>query len=175
MQAVRTVLRDCGLDEAVKWGKPCFTFEGNNVAILQGFKASCALMFFKGTLLKDTHGVLVAPGVNSQAGRRIEFTSLAEVRAAQPILRDYVAQAIRLEQAGSRVEFKQKHELELPAELQAAFKKNAKLGTAFRALTPGRQRAYVMHFAGAKQAATRVARIEKVTARILAGKGLTDR
>lgn len=174
-KALRSVLRDCGLEEAVKWGKPCFTFAGHNVAIIQGFKASCALMFFQGALLEDPQGVLVAPGANSQAGRRLEFTSLAQVQAAEPAVRTLVAQALRLARAGRRVDFKEKHELELPVELTVAFKKNPKLGAAFRALTPGRQRAYVLHVAGAKQSATRTARIEKCAARILAGKGLADR
>jgi uncharacterized protein YdeI (YjbR/CyaY-like superfamily) len=174
-RALRSMLLEAGLTEELKWGKPCYGFQGANVAIIQGFKASCALMFFKGALLQDTHRVLAAPGANSQAARRLEFTSVAQVKAAAPIIRDYVAQAVELERSGRRVAFTEKHELELPVELTAAFKAQPKLGKAFRALTPGRQRAYVLHFAGAKQSATRVARIEKCAPAILAGRGLNDR
>lgn len=175
MSALRTTLTGCGLDETFKWGKPCYGFADSNVAIIQPFKASCAVMFFKGSLMKDPKRVLVAPGANSQAGRRIEFTSLDEVKQGAGVLKAYVKEAIALEKSGARVEFKEKHELKLPEELASRMKAEPTFATAFRALTPGRQRAYVLHIAGAKQSATRASRVEKCAPRILAGRGLTDR
>lgn len=172
---LRSILRGCGLGEELKWGKPCYTFEGRNLAIIQGFKEHCSVMFFRGSLLKDTHGVLVRPGANSQAGMRIQFTSADQIKKSAPVLRAYVAQAKKLQEAGLEVEFKAKHELALPEELTAKLKRDPALRAAFRALTPGRQRAYVLHFAGAKQSQTRTARIEKCVDRILDGKGLNDR
>ncbi len=175
MKKLGATLRSCGLTEALKWGKPCYGFGGRNVAILQPFKEHCAVMFFKGALMKDPKKVLVAPGENSQAGRRIEFTSAKEIVAAERLLRAYVDEAIALEKSGKKIDFKQKRELSLPEELTAKLKQDPKLAAAFRALTPGRQRAYVMFFAGAKQSATRTARVEKFIPRILSGKGMTDR
>ncbi len=172
---LRAILLDCGLCEELKWGKPCYTHQGNNLAIIQGFKQHCAVMFFKGSLLKDPAGQLVRPGEHSQAGMRLEFTSVKRVNELEPALRRFVAQAIRLEQAGAKVDFKAKHELTLPDELSSRLKGDPALAAAFRALTPGRRRAYAMHFSGAKQPATRAARIEKCVGRILAGKGLNDR
>ncbi len=173
MEKVRAILLESGLDEEIKWGKPCFAFEGKNVAILQPFKAFCALMFFKGALLKDTHGLLRSQGENTQSALRLEFTSEADVKKA--VLKDYVKQAIAVEKSGLKVEFKAKDELELPEELTKILKKDRKLGKAFEALTPGRRRAYVMHFAAAKQPQTRIARIEKLAPKILAGLGMNDR
>lgn len=173
--ALREVLRGCGLDESLKWGKPCFTFEGANVAIIQPFKASCALMFFKGTLLKDPKKVLREVGPNSQAAKRLEFTSLEALAEAEKTVRAYVKEAVQLEKAGARVPFKQRHALALPAELEARLKKDKALAAAFKALTPGRQRGWVMHFSSAKQAATRASRIEKAAPAILSGKGFGER
>jgi uncharacterized protein YdeI (YjbR/CyaY-like superfamily) len=173
MQKLRSILLDCGLDEELKWGKPCFMVEGKNVAIIQPFKEHCSLMFFKGALLKDTHGLLRSQGENTQSALRLEFTSEAQIK--KTVLASYVKQAISVEQAGLKVEFKAKRELELPEELTQVLKKNKKLAKAFEGLTPGRQRAYVMHFSGAKQSQTRSARIEKCIPDILAGKGLNDR
>jgi len=175
MTKLGATLRSCGLSEELKWGKPCYGFAGSNVAIIQPFKGHCAVMFFKGALMKDPKKVLVAPGVNSQAGRRIEFTSAKAIVAADRTLRAYVEEAIALEKSGKKIDFKQKRELALPEELSVKLKRDPKLATAFRALTPGRQRAYVMFFAGAKQSATRTARVEKFIPRILSGKGMTDR
>ena len=172
MQKVRSILLDCGLDEEIKWGKPCFSFEGANVAILQPFKEHCSLMFFKGALLKDTHGLLRSQGENTQSALRLEFTGEAQVKKA--MLQSYVKQAIAVEKAGLKVDFKAKRELELPEELTRILRKDRKLANAFNALTPGRQRGYVMHFAAAKQSKTRTARIEKYIARILAGLGMND-
>jgi uncharacterized protein YdeI (YjbR/CyaY-like superfamily) len=173
MEKVRAILLESGLDEEIKWGKPCFAFEGKNVAIIQPFKGFCALMFFKGALLKDTHGLLRSQGENTQSALRLEFTSEADVK--KTVLKDYVKQAIAVEKSGLKVEFKAKDELELPEELTKILKKDRKLGKAFDALTPGRRRAYVMHFAAAKQPQTRIARIEKLAPKILAGLGMNDR
>jgi uncharacterized protein YdeI (YjbR/CyaY-like superfamily) len=173
IEKVRSILLESGLDETIKWGKPCFSFEGANVAIIQPFKAHCSLMFFKGSLLEDTHGLLRSQGEATQSALRLEFTSEAEIK--KPVLKSYVKQAIAVEKAGLKVEFKAKHELELPAELSQILKKDRKLAKAFEALTPGRRRAYVLFFNGAKQSATRVTRIEKHIPNILAGKGINDR
>ena len=147
MKKLRSILVDCGLDEDLKWGKPCFSFDGKNVAIIQPFKAHCSLMFFKGALFEDTHGLLRSQGENTQSALRLEFTSEAQVKKA--VLQSYVKQAISVEKAGLKVDFKAKRELELPEELTRILGKDKKLAKAFYALTPGRQRAYVMHFTGA--------------------------
>src|ERR1044071_5460662 len=158
IQKIRTILLECGLEEDLKWGKPCFAFEGKNVAIIQPFKAHCSLMFFKGALLKDTHGLLRSQGENTQSALRLGFTSEAQIK--KTVLQSYVKQAIAVEKSGAKVDFKAKRELELPDALTRILQKDKKLAKAFEALTPGRKRGYVMHIAGAKQSATRVARIE---------------
>ena len=173
IQKLRSILLDCGLDEDIKWGKPCFAFEGKNVAIIQPFKAHCSLMFFKGALFEDTHGLLRSQGENTQSALRLEFTSEAQVKKA--VVASYVKQAILVEKSGLTVDFKAERELELPEELTQILQKNRKLAKAFHALTPGRQRGYVMHFKGAKQSQTRTARIEKCIPKILAGLGMNDR
>jgi uncharacterized protein YdeI (YjbR/CyaY-like superfamily) len=172
MQKLRSILLDSGLDEELKWGKPCFSFEGKNVAIIQPFKGHCSLMFFKGALFKDTHGLLRSQGENTQSALRLEFTSEAQVKKA--VVKSYAKQAISVEKAGLTVDFKAKRELELPAELTQILEKNRRLAKAFRSLTPGRQRGYVLYFTGAKQSRTRTARIEKCAPKILAGLGLND-
>ena len=172
-QKLRSILLDCGLDEDLKWGKPCFTFEGRNVAIIQPFKEHCSLMFFKGALLQDPYGLLRSQGENTQSALRLEFTSEAQIK--KTMVESYVKQAIAVEQAGLKVDFNAKHELELPEELTRIFRKDRRLATAFHALTPGRRRGYILHFRGAKQSKTRTARIEKCIRKILAGKGLNDR
>lgn len=173
MQKLRSILLDCGLEEDLKWGKPCFLFEGKNVAILQPFKAHCSLMFFKGALLQDTHGLLRSQGENTQSALRLEFTSEAQITKA--VVKSYVKQAIAVEKAGLRVGFEAKHELELPKELTEILQKDRKLAKAFDSLTPGRRRGYVLHFTGAKQSKTRIGRIEKCIPKILAGVGINDR
>lgn len=173
IQKLRSTLLDCGLDEDLKWGKPCFMFEGRNVAIIQPFKEHCSLMFFKGALLQDTHGVLRSQGENTQSALRLEFTSEAQIK--KTVVKSYVKQAIAVEKAGLKVDFKAKRELELPEELARILKKDRKLAKAFDALTPGRRRGYILHFTGAKQSKTRTARIEKCVPKILAGKGMNDR
>lgn len=175
IQKLRSIMLECGLEEDLKWGKPCFAFEGKNVAIIQPFKGHCSLMFFKGALLKDTHGLLRSQGENTQSALRLEFTSVAQVKKA--VVAAYVKQAIAVEKSGAKVDFKAKREreLELPEELTKILKKDRPLAKAFQALTPGRQRGWVMHFAAAKQSQTRTARIEKAAPQILAGKGMNDR
>ena len=172
IQKLRSILLDCGLDEELKWGKPCFQFEGKNVAIIQPFKAHCSLLFFKGALLQDTHGLLRSQGENTQSALRLEFTSEASVK--KTVVKSYVKQAILVEKAGAEVDFKAKRELELPQELTQLLQRNRKLAKAFQSLTPGRQRGYVLHFTGAKQSQTRTARIDKCIPKILAGLGMHD-
>ena len=173
IQKLRSILLECGLDEEIKWGKPCFSFEGKNVAIIQPFKPHCSLLFFKGSLLEDTHGLLRSQGENTQSALRLEVTSESQIKSAA--IKSYVKQAIEVEKAGLKVSFKAKRELELPEELTEILRKDRGLSKAFSALTPGRQRAYVLHFAGAKQAQTRIARIQKAAPRIRAGLGINDR
>ena len=173
MQKLRSILSNCGLEEELKWGKPCFMFEGKNIAIIQPFKEHCSLMFFKGALLENSHGLLRSQGENTQSAMRLEFTSEAQVKKA--MVESYVKAAIAVEKQGLEVDFKAKRELELPQELRLVLEGNPRLAKAFEALTPGRKRAYVLHFNGAKQSGTRSARIEKVIPMILAGKGLNDR
>lgn len=173
MEKLRSIALDCGLDEELKWGQPCYTFEQSNVAILQGFKEWCALMFFKGALLRDPDGLLERPGRNSQAARRMTFSSVGEVLEKEGPLRAFVAEAIEVEKAGLKVE-KKKNPEPVPDELEEMFGVVPGLEEAFEALTPGRQRAYVLHFSRAKQSKTRRSRIEKCVPRILDGRGLND-
>lgn len=173
IEKLRAILLECGLEEALKWGKPCFQAAGSNVAIIQPFKEHCALMFFKGVLLEDTHGLLRSQGANSQSALRLEFTSEAEIK--KTVLKSYVKQAVAVAKAGLQVDFKAKRELKLPEELTRILAKDPRLAEAFHALTPGRQRGYVLHFTGAKQSKTRTARVEKCAPKILAGKGMHDR
>lgn len=173
IQKLRSILLACGLEEDLKWGKPCFMFEGKNVAIIQPFAEHCSLMFFKGALLKDSHNLLRSQGKNTQSAMRLEFTSKDQIEEA--VVKEYVKQAISVEKAGLNVDFKAKRELKLPKELTDILKKDSRFAEAFDALTPGRQRGYVLHFAGAKQSKTRIARIERCIPQILAGKGMHDR
>ena len=173
IQKLRSILLECGLDEDLKWGKPCFAFEGTNVAIIQPFNAHCSLMFFKGALFKDTRGLLRSQGQNTQSALRLEFTS--ETQVTKAVVKAYAKQAIAVEKAGLSVDFKAKRELELPQELTRILQKDRKLAKAFHALTPGRQRGYVLYFTGAKRSATRTARIQKCIPQILAGIGMHDR
>ncbi len=169
---LRPILLDCGLTEELKWGKPCYTFQGGNIVVIQGFKAYCALLFFKGFLLKDPHGVLKKTGPNTLVGRQIRFTDVAEINAA--VLKTYIDQAVEIEKSGVNVP-EAKTELKLPVEFQKKLKANAALRTAFQALPPGRQRAYGFFFSAAKQSQTRESRIAKCTPQILKGRGLLDR
>nr|CAD6415908.1 hypothetical protein REQ54_01502 [Rhizobium sp. Q54] len=172
--ALRRILLDCGLTETFKWSSPCYTIDGGNVALLWGFKDSATLGFFKGVLLKDPEGLLVAPGENSRSSRVLRFTELDEITSRDQVIREYVLEAAALEKAGARVDLA-KDDLAYPEELIAALEADPQLQAAFETLTPGRRRGYVLHFAQPKQAATRRARIDKSRARILAGKGMHDR
>lgn len=172
MRKLRATLLESGLDEDLKWGKPCYMFEGHNVAIIQPFKAHCSLMFFKGSLMADKHGLLRSQGENTQSALRLEFTSEADV--VKTVVKTYVKEAIAVEKAGLTVDFNAKRELELPEELTQMLQKDRKLAKAFFELTPGRQRGWVMHYSAAKQSKTRTARIEKSIPKILAGRGMND-
>ena len=171
---LRLLLLDFGLIEEFKWRNPCYTFQGNNVVLIGSFAAYCALSFFKGTLLQDSNGLLSKPGENSQAMRFFKFTNLQEIQELKPVLKNYIYEAIEIEKAGLKVIFKSNTALELVAELQTALDKNPSLKTAFKALTPGRQRAYNLYFSAAKQSKTRETRIENYIPRILDGKGFND-
>lgn len=172
--ALRQILLECGLTETFKWSSPVYTWEGANVAIIWGFKDRAALGFFKGVLLTDPKAILEAPGENSRSSRLVDFTSLDEVQDAAPTLRDYIAEAIRIEKQGLKVDLP-KDDLDYPEELVAALDEDEAFRTAFEALTPGRRRGWVLHFSGAKQSATRVARIAKAAPKVLDGKGMQDR
>ena len=171
---LRAMLLRSALTEELKWGQPCYTLEEKAVVILHGLKESCAIAFFKGALMKEVHGVLVKPGPNSQSGRWMKFTSVREIAAMKPILKAYVQEAIEVEKAGLKVNKITSKELVLPEELKSKFDEVPGLKTAFKALTPGRQRAYVIYFSGAKQSQTRESRVEKYVEQILAGKGMSD-
>jgi uncharacterized protein YdeI (YjbR/CyaY-like superfamily) len=171
IKELRRISLGCGLTEELKWGKPCYTFQESNVVIIQGFKEFCALLFCKGALLKDRHGILKKFGW--QAARRIPFTHVREIVEMEPILKAYIKEAIEAEKAGLKVNFKKKPE-PIPQELQNKFDEIPALKTAFEALTPGRQRGYILYFAGAKQSKTRESRVEKCMPQILKRKGLDD-
>jgi uncharacterized protein YdeI (YjbR/CyaY-like superfamily) len=173
--ALRELLLDEGLTEELKWSKAAFTLEGANVAVLMGTKDSCRLMFFKGVLLKDPQRILSAPGPNSRSGRWAKFKSVEEIDRHADTLKDYIREAIELERAGAHVDKQAFDTLKPPPELKKKLAADPEFKEAFQALTPGRQRAYTIHFAGAKQAATRESRIAKHEKRILAGKGMLDR
>jgi uncharacterized protein YdeI (YjbR/CyaY-like superfamily) len=171
---LRRIALDCQLTEELKWGKPCYMFQENNVLIIQGFKAYCALMFCKGALLKDAQGILVKPGENTQGARQARFTTAREIVEQEPMLRAYIQEAIAAEKAGLEVAYKKPSDFKLPDELEKRLAANPALKAAFTALTPGRQRAYNLYISGAKQSATREARIDKCVPQILKGKGLND-
>lgn len=171
---LRELALDSGLTEELKWGHPCYTLKGKNVFLIHGFNDYCALLFHKGALLKDDHGILVQQTANVQSARQIRFTSLKGITKLAPVIRSYMQQAIAVEQAGMKVPMKKTAEFDMPEEFTAKLKALPALKKAFFALTPGRQRGYLLYFAGAKQAKTREARIDKNLDRILAGKGLDD-
>jgi uncharacterized protein YdeI (YjbR/CyaY-like superfamily) len=172
-EALRKILISCNLIEEKKWGKPCFSYEGGNIAIIQGFKSYFALLFFKGALLKDAKTVLVKMGENTNVGRQMRFTSVKKIEELRPTLKKYIQEAIKIEQQGLKVDLKEK-KLVLPEEFQTVLNKDPAVKKAFMALTPGRQRAYNIYFSSAKQSKTREARIEKCKKLILKGKGLND-
>ncbi|SFE34637.1 Uncharacterized conserved protein YdeI, YjbR/CyaY-like superfamily, DUF1801 family [Paenibacillus algorifonticola] len=171
---MRKIVLDCELTEDFKWMHPCYTFQGKNIVLIHGFKDYCALLFHKGALLKDPHGILVQQTENVQAARQIRFTSVQEIEEKQLILKAYLDEAIEVEKAGLQVDYKKNTEYIIPEELQNKFVEIPDLKTAFEALTPGRQRAYIFHFSEPKQSKTRESRVEKYLPHILDGKGLND-
>ncbi len=174
IKQLRTIALDCGLAEELKWGCPCYTFQGNHIVLIHVFKQYCALLFFKGALFKDPEGILVQQTKNVQSARQIRFTSLQQIGEMKSVVKAYIREAIDVEKAGLKVEFKQTSEFEVPEEFINKLDEDPDLKTAFDALTPGRQRGYLLYFAAAKQSKTREARIEKHTKHILNGKGLDD-
>jgi uncharacterized protein YdeI (YjbR/CyaY-like superfamily) len=171
---LRKIALDCDLTEVLKWGKPCFTFQKKNIAIVIPLKESCALSFFKGALLKDPKRILQKAGEHTQAGRWIKFTSLKEVTALRSTLTDYIYEAIEIEESGKKVKLKKAFEYAIPEELQSRLDDNAVLKAAFEALTPGRRKSYIFHISSAKQAKTRAARAEKCVPTILIGRGFNE-
>jgi len=174
MLALRAIALDSGLTEDFKWGQPCYTLDGHNVVLIHGFKEYCALLFFKGALMQDPKGILVQQTENVQAGRQIRFTSVQEIVKQKKTLQSYLRNAIEVEKSGLKVPMKKTAEFSFPEELERKMDELPALRTAFEALTPGRQRGYLLHFSSAKQASTRESRIEKCVQRILNGKGLDD-
>ena len=173
-EKLRMVILDCPLTEELKWGVPCYTFDGKNIVLIHGFKEYCAILFVKGVLLKDTEGILITQTENVQAARQIRFTSVAEIERLEPILKAYIIEAIDAEKAGLKVDLKKTAEYSFPDEFITRLEEIPDLQEAFEALTPGRQRAYLLYFSAAKQSKTREARIEKYVPKILDGKGLND-
>lgn len=171
---LRNIVLDCGVTEELKWGCPSYTFNGANIVLIHVFKNYCALLFFKGVLLKDTKGLLVQQTKNVQSARQLRFTSLKEIVKLKAAIKAYIHEAVEVEKAGLKVELKKTREFEMPEEFEAKLKSNSALKTAFKALTPGRQRGYLLYFSSAKQATTREARVEKYLPKILQGKGLDD-
>ncbi len=173
-EQLRMIVLDCGLTEELKWGVPCYTFEDRNIVLMHGFKDYCALLFFKGALLNDAKSILTTQTKNTQSARQIRFTSVREIKKLEPILKSYIYEAIEVEKAGLKVDFKKTTEFDVPEEFQIKLDENPALKSAFEALTPGRQRAYLLHFSAPKQSKTRHSRIEKCMPQILKGKGLRD-
>ncbi len=174
LQKLRMIVLDCGLTEELKWGVPCYLFQKSNIVLIHVFKEYCALLFFKGALLNDPNGILIQQTKNVQAGRQIRFTNVREIVRMKPILKAYIYEAIEVEKAGLKVNFKKSTEFIIPEEFQNKLDKIPALKTAFDALTPGRQRGYILYFSAPKQSKTREARIEKCMQQILDGKGLND-
>lgn len=174
-EQLRSLALDSGLEEELKWGHPCYTYKKKNVFLIHGFKDYCALLFHKGALLKDEHKLLVQQTENVQSARQLRFTGAAQIKKQQAVIKAYMQEAILVEKAGLKVDLKPTAAFDMPEEFAQALKKMPALKKAFHALTPGRQRGYLLHFSSAKQSKTREARIEKNVDRILAGKGLDDR
>src|SRR5229473_6721580 len=174
LETLRTIVLDCGLTEELKWGVPCYTFQKSNIVLIHVFKEYCALLFFKGALLNDANGILIQQTKNVQAGRQIRFTNVREIVKMKPVLKAYIYEAIEVEKAGLKVNFKKTTEFKIPEEFQNKLAEIPALKTAFYALTPGRQRAYLFYFSQPKQSKTRESRVEKCMQQILNGKGLND-
>ncbi|MED3959119.1 YdeI family protein [Priestia aryabhattai] len=173
-EMLRKIVLDCELTEDFKWMNPCYTFEKKNIVLIHGFKEYCALLFPKGSLLQDSHGILIQQTENVQGARQIRFTNVQEIAEKEAILKAYIYEAIEVEKAGLKVKAKKPEELIIPEELQHKFDEIPALKDAFTTLTPGRQRAYILHFSAAKQSKTRASRVEKCIPNILNGKGLND-
>ena len=173
-EKLRVIILDCGLNEELKWGCPCYTFQRNNIVLIHGFKSYCALLFFKGALLNDTDGILIQQTEKVQAARQIRFTNIREIVEMAPMLKAYIYEAIEVERAGLKVAFKKTKDFTIPEEFQKKLNENPALKTAFEALTPGRQRAYIFYFSQPKQTKTRASRVEKCMQQILDGKGIND-
>ena len=171
---LRTIVLECGLKEELKWGKPCYTFQESNVAIIQSFKEYCALMFFKGALFKDEKRILNKIGENTQASRQIRFANVEEIFKIEKVIKAYIREAIEVEKAGLKVNFKTTAEYKIPGEFQNKLDEIPALKSAFDSLTPGRQRAYLLYFSAPKQSKTREARVGKCMQKVLDGKGLDD-
>jgi len=173
-EKLRMIILDCGLTEELKWGCPCYTFQKSNIVLIHGFKEYCALLFFKGALLKDAKGILIQQTENVQAGRQIRFTNVREIVKIKTILKAYIHEAIEVEKAGLKVNYKKTSEFKVPEEFQNKLDETPALKKAFAALTPGRQRGYICYFSQPKQSKTRESRVEKCMQQILNGKGLND-
>jgi len=173
-EKLRKIILECPLTEEVKWGAPCYTFDNRNVVLMHGFKDYCALLFFKGALLRDPEGILIRQTETVQSARQVRFTSVREIVKLKSILKAYILEAVEVERAGLKVNFKKTAEFNVAEEFQNKLDTSPALKRAFNALTPGRQRAYLLHFSAAKQSKTREARVEKCTPLILKGKGLDD-
>lgn len=175
MRLLRRIILDCGLTEEFKWMHPCYTFQKNNIALIHSFKEYCALLFHKGVLLNDAEDLLIQQTKNVQAARQIRFTHIQEIMKMETTLKAYIYEAIEVEKAGLEVKFKKTSEFTIPEEFQKKLEEVPELDAAFEALTPGRQRGYLLYFSGAKQSKTRQSRVEKCMEQILNGKGLNDR
>ena len=173
-EQLRMIILDCGLAEELKWGQPCYTFQGKNIILIHGFKEYCAVLFFKGALLNDPESILIQQTANVQAGRQVRFTGVKEIVKRAPTLKAYIYEAIEVEKAGLKVKLKKTSDYNMPGEFKNKLDKNLALKNAFNELTPGRQRAYLFYFSQPKQSKTRESRIEKYMKRILEGKGLND-
>jgi uncharacterized protein YdeI (YjbR/CyaY-like superfamily) len=171
---LRTIILACGLTEELKWGKPCYTFQNSNIIIIQGFKEFCALLFCKGALLKDPNGILIQQTENVQAARQIRFTNVREIVEMEPVLKAYIQEALEVEKAGLKVNYKKTSEFAVPEEFQRKLDEIPALKAAFNSLTPGRQRGYILYFSAPKQSKTRESRVEKCMQQILNEKGLDD-
>jgi len=173
-EKLRMIILDCELTEELKWGVPCYTFQNGNIVLIHGFKEYCAILFIKGTLLHDAQAILIKQTENVQAARQIRFTNAEEIVSMETILKAYIYEAIEVEKAGLEVDFKKNTEYTIPEEFQNKVDGSPELKTAFEALTPGRQRAYIFYFSQPKQSKTRESRVEKCLQQILKGKGLND-
>jgi uncharacterized protein YdeI (YjbR/CyaY-like superfamily) len=172
--ALRRVCLASGLNEELKWGQACYDLGGRNVVLIHGFKNYCALLFMKGALLEDPKGILIQQTKNVQAARQIRFASLADIERQKAVVKAYIEEAITVEKSGARVEMRGAAQFPVPEEFRKRLEDDPELAKAFHALTPGRRKGYLLHFAGAKQSATRLARVEKHAPRILKGLGLDD-